>query len=423
MAEPHRLDELRIDRSTVEREDPWRRRLLLLGLSVVLVGLAAWWFLAGVGGVDVDWATVVEARAGTSASSVSTSGRSVLDASGYVVARRQATVSAKITGRLVEVAIEEGTSVTEGQVLARLDDANARRALDLAEARAAAATSAVKEVEVRLREAEIQLGRARKLAADGIASRSELDVAEAERDSLAARVAATRDEVKVAEREVALRQQDLEDTLIRAPFAGVAISKDAQPGEIVSPMSAGGGFTRTGIGTIVDMTSLEIEVDVNEAFIQRVRPGQPVVATLQAYPDWRIPARVITTVPAADREKATVKVRIAFDQLGDPRILPDMGVKVAFQAEPQARPGDATAARLPLLVPERALRRERDGAVVFVLRDERVERRAVAAGGTTGDAVEVLSGLRPGDRVVLDPPPELADGDRVRPRAEPGGAQ
>jgi RND family efflux transporter MFP subunit len=346
----------------------------------------------------------------------------VLDASGYVVARRQATVSSKITGRLVEVAIEEGMSVTEGQILARLDDANARRALDLAEAGAAAATSAVKEIEVRLREAELQLGRTRKLAADGIASRSELDVAEAERDSQAARLVATRDEVKVAEREVALRQQDLEDTLIRAPFAGVAISKDAQPGEIVSPVSAGGGFTRTGIGTIVDMTSLEIEVDVNEAFIQRVRPDQPVLATLQAYPDWRIPARVITTVPAADREKATVKVRIAFAELGDPRILPDMGVKVAFQAEPQPGSGDGMAARSPLLVPERALRRGRDGAVVFVLRDDRVERRAVAAGATTGDAVEVLSGLRPGDRIVLDPPADLTDGQRVRPRPQPGGA-
>ena len=192
----------------------------------------------------------------------------------------------------------------------------------------------------------------------------------------------------------------------------MAISKDAQPGEIVSPISAGGGFTRTGIGTIVDMRSLEIEVDVNEAFIQRVRPDQPVQATLQAYPDWKIPAHVITTVPAADRQKATVKVRIAFDELGDPRILPDMGVKVAFQAEPDAE----AAARPRMLVPRTALRRERDGAVVFVLRDGRVERRAVAIGGTVGDEVEVLSGLRGGDRVVIDPPADLGDGSRVRVR-------
>jgi RND family efflux transporter MFP subunit len=193
----------------------------------------------------------------------------------------------------------------------------------------------------------------------------------------------------------------------------VAISKDAQPGEIVSPVSAGGGFTRTGISTIVDMSSLEIEVDVNEAFIQRVRPNQPVQATLQAYPDWKIPAHVITTVPAADRQKATVKVRIAFNELGDPRILPDMGVKVAFQADENP----AAAARPRVLVPERAMRRERDGAVVFVLRDGKVERRAVAVGGTAGADVEVLSGIRSGEQVVLDPPAELADGDRVRLRS------
>jgi RND family efflux transporter MFP subunit len=265
---------------------------------------------------------------------------------------------------------------------------------------------------VRLHEADLELGRVRNLAATGVASRSQLDTAQAQRDSFAARLAATRDEVTVAEREVAVRRQDVEDTLIRAPFDGVATSKNAQPGEIVSPVSAGGGFTRTGIGTIVDMGSLEIEVDVNEAFIQRVRREQPVVATLQAYPDWKIPAHVITTVPAADRQKATVRVRIALNELGDPRILPDMGVKVAFQAEA----GADAATRPRLLVPERAVRREKDGAVVFVLRDDRVERRAIGVGGTAADGVEVVAGLRAGDTVVLDPPANLADGSRVHRR-------
>jgi RND family efflux transporter MFP subunit len=407
MAEQHRLDQLRIDRSTSVPPSPWPRRALLLGVSVVMVGAAMWWFLAGAQAVEVETATVTEARAGSAPASV-------LDASGYVVARRQATVASKVTGRLVEVAVEEGMSVKEGQILARLDDSNARHALELAEARAAATESALKEIQVRLREAELELGRIRELAKTGVASRSALDVAEAERDSFAARLNATRDEVKVAEREVALRRQDVEDTLIRAPFDGVAISKDAQPGEIVSPVSAGGGFTRTGIGTIVDMTSLEIEVDVNESFIQRVKADQPVLATLQAYPEWKIPAHVITTVPAADRQKATVKVRIAFDQLGDPRILPDMGVKVAFQAEaaPEA------AARPRLLVPEQAVRREKDSTVVFVVRENAVERRAVSVGGTAGDRVEVLSGVRAGDRVVVGPPADLTDGSRVRVRSE-----
>jgi RND family efflux transporter MFP subunit len=397
------LERLRIDRSAEDRESPWPRRLLLLGIAVVLVGIAAWWFLSGAGAREVEAATVAEAQAGGPPASV-------LDASGYVVARRKATVSSKVTGRLVQVEIEEGMNVEDGQILARLDDANVRQALQLTQAREEAAQKALREIEVRLRDAQLDLGRMRKLVASGVDSQANLDNAQAERDSLVARLEATRAEVKVAEREIAVRQQDLEDTLIRAPFAGVAISKDAQPGEIVSPVSAGGGFTRTGISTIVDMSSLEIEVDVNEAFIQRVRPNQPVQATLQAYPDWKIPAHVITTVPAADRQKATVKVRIAFNELGDARILPDMGVKVAFQAD--AEP--AAAARLRLLVPERAMRRERDGAIVFVLRDGKVERRAVAVGGTAGADVEVLSGIRSGERVVLDPPPELADGDRVR---------
>jgi RND family efflux transporter MFP subunit len=384
MAERRRLEELRIDRSETTEESPWPRRLLLLGVSVVLVAVGAWWFL-GTRAPELDMAPVAEARAGASAASVS-----VLDASGYVVARRQATVASKITGRLVEVTVEEGMAVEDGQVLARLDDANARRALELAEARVAAARSTLDEIEVRLHEADLTLGRTRELSKQGVASRSDLDAAEAARNSFAARLSATRDEA----------------------FAGVAVSKDAQPGEIVSPVSAGGGFTRTGVATIVDMGSLEIEVDVNESYIQRVRAGQPVVATLQAYPEWKIPAHVITIVPAGDRQKATVKVRIAFDELGDPRLLPDMGVKVGFQAEQDGQ----GSARAKLLVPERALRRERDGGIVFVWHDGRVERRAVAVGGTGADGVEVLSGLRAGETVVLDPPADLADGSRVRRR-------
>ena len=406
MAERRRLEELRIDRSEAVPDSPWPRRVLLLGVSVVLVALGAWWFLGGKV-AELETATVVEAQAGAARASV-------LDASGYVVARRQATIASKVTGRLTEVTVEEGMSVEDGQILARLDDANARHALALAEAQATAAESTLNEIQVRLREAELDLGRNRALAASGVASRAALDAALASRDSFAARLAAAGDQVKVAEQEVALRRQDVEDTLIRAPFDGVAVSKNAQPGEIVSPISAGGGFTRTGIGTIVDMTSLEIEVDVNESFIDRVRPDQPVVATLQAYPDWKIPAHVITTVPAADRQKATVKVRIAFNELGDPRILPDMGVKVGFQSEV----GAEAAARPALRIPERALRRDQAGAVVFVVRDDRVERRAVAVGGTAGSDVEVRSGVRAGDRVVLDPPADLADGSRVRLRGD-----
>jgi RND family efflux transporter MFP subunit len=201
-------------------------------------------------------------------------------------------------------------------------------------------------------------------------------------------------------------RQDLENYVIRAPFAGVAVSKDAQPGEMVSPVSAGGGFTRTGISTIVDMTSLEIEVDVNESYIARVQPGQPADAVLDAYPDWHIPTTVRTVIPTADRQKATVKVRLTFDKL-DPRILPDMGIKVAFQ---EAVVEDVEPSVVLSLVPAAAVRKEDSQPVVFVLDGDIVERRAVAVGGETGTEIEVLSGVVPGERVVVSGPEHLEDG-------------
>lgn len=406
-----RLESLRIDRSEESEGSPDRRVLALVGAAIVLLLLAGWWLLGRDRGVPV---AVV---APSPAASVAGEGRTVLDASGYVVARRQATVSSKVTGRVAEVLVEEGMEVRDGQLLARLDDVNARRELELAEARRAAARSALAEIEVQLRKADLDLQRTRALLKSGAESQARLDEALAIRDGLAARLEAARDEVTVAERQMALGRQALEDTRIRAPFAGVAVSKDAQPGEMISPVSAGGGFTRTGITTIVDMSSLEIEVDVNEAYIQRVRPDQRAVAVLDAYPEWRIPAHVITIVPTADRQKATVRVRIGFDELGDPRILPDMGVKVSFRAEEDASAdGSGAGERSAVLVPRSAVRRDGEATVVFVVRDDRVERRAVSLGATglEGDRVEVVGGLRATDRVVLDPPESLRDGDAVR---------
>jgi RND family efflux transporter MFP subunit len=400
-----RLDDLRIDRSDDVSDRGGPRRWLAVAFVVAVVAAAlAWWLLGRDRGIAVEVVTPTEVTSGGAA-------LSVLDASGYVVARRQATVSSKITGQVDEVLVEEGMEVSEGQVLARLDDSNALRSLQLSEARRTAAGSRVREIEVLLRQAELDLDRTRQLEAAGAESRAALDAALSERDARVARLAAARDEVGVAEREVSLGQQSVEDTRIRAPFDGVAISKDAQPGEMISPVSAGGGFTRTGITTIVDMQSLEIEVDVNEAYIQRVEPGQRVTATLDAYPGWRIPAHVITIVPAADRQRATVRVRIGFDELGDPRILPDMGVKVAFQDDDRGGEELETAA---LLLPASAVREEGERSVVFLLRDGTVERRAVAVGTSGNGRIQILSGIRPMDRVVADPPPELADGDRVR---------
>jgi RND family efflux transporter MFP subunit len=301
-------------------------------------------------------------------------------------------------------------AVREGQVLARLDDSTVRATLALAQAQLAAARRAVPEIEVRLDEARTAHRRREQLAKEGLATPAEIDQTQAEVNSLIARLASTREQINVAESQVALQQTALNDMVIRAPFSGVAISKDAQPGEMVSPVSAGGGFTRTGICTIVDMGSLEVEVDVNESYINRVRQGQPVTAVLDAYPDWAIPANVITTVPTADRQKATVLVRIGFKQL-DPRILPDMGVKVTFLREAEET---ATAVAQPVtLVPKAAVKEQNGSRYVFVVRQDTVERRAVQVGGLDGDRLEVRAGLRGGDRVVVSPPDDLEEGRQI----------
>jgi len=397
------LSALKIDRAAdVPGSD--RRVIVWVVLLLALAGGAGaiWWWLTRERPVEVQVAQVTARAAGTQAA--------VLNASGYVTARRRATVSSKITGKVVEVNVEEGMAVREGQVLARLDDSAYRAAMGLAEAQVEAARRAVRENEVRLAEAQLTLKRLSDLLKDGIVTQADADGARANVDSIQARIVLVDQQVAVAEQQVKLQQTDLDNTVIRAPFSGVAISKDAQPGEMVSPVSAGGGFTRTGICTIVDMRSLEIEVDVNESYINRVQPDQDVTAVLDAYPDWPIPARVITTIPAADRQKATVLVRIGFRAL-DPRILPDMGVKVTF-----LRPASDAAAvntQAVTLVPRTAVRTTGDTAHVFVVRGDVVERRAIRVGGTDGDRLEVQAGLQAGDRVVLSPPESLQDGSRV----------
>ena len=393
------LSALRIDRAPAPPPPRGWVKWLVLLLATGAAASGVWAWFTRPRPIEVEVATVSVRAAGTQAS--------VLNASGYVTARRRATVSSKVTGKIVEVNVEEGMAVREGQVLARLDDANVRAALALVSAQLEAARQAIPESEVRLDEARRTLQRREKLAADGLVTDADVDQARAEVNSLTARIAAAREQVNVAERQVALQQTELDNMVIRAPFSGVAISKDAQPGEMVSPVSAGGGFTRTGICTIVDMRSLEIEVDVNESYINRVLPSQPVSAVLDAYPDWQIPGRVITTVPTADRQKATVLVRIGFNEL-DPRILPDMGVKVTFLREAEAAAGPA--ARAVTLVPKSAVRTANGASHVFIVRQETVERRAVQTAGTDGDRLEVTAGLAAGDRVVIAPPDTLAEG-------------
>lgn len=397
------LAALRIERAPMTAEGGRRWvKWVVVGLLLAGAGAAAWAWMNRERPIEVEVVTVSERAAGAQAS--------VLNAAGYVTARRRATVSSKVTGKVIEVNVEEGMAVREGQILARLDDSTVRAALALSQAQAEAARGNMRESEVRLAEARVTLRRFQQLVKDGIGTQADADRAQAEVDSLIARIASAKEQVTVAESQVRVQQTSLNDMVIRAPFSGVAISKDAQPGEMVSPVSGGGGFTRTGICTIVDMRSLEIEVDVNESYIGRVQQGQEVTAVLDAYPDFQIPARVITTVPTADRQKATVLVRIGFKEL-DPRILPDMGVKVTFLRAD----GDtaAPAAQPTALIPKNAVRQDGQQAVVFVVNGTIAERRAVSLGGTDGDRLEVVAGLRAGERIVVAPPPTLVAGSPI----------
>jgi HlyD family secretion protein len=393
------LDELRIERrpERPSRIQPW---LVVVMIVVLLVlGAAVWWH-SQAGAVEVRTVVARDANAGGT-------DRVVLNASGYVTARREATVSSKVTGKVMEVLIEEGMRVTNGQVLARLDDSNVKASLDVAVAQLAAAKAALAETEAQLKNANLEYQRTIELAKQHIASQSDLDSAESNAKSLQAHLVQQRLDIVVAERQVEMWQQQMDDMVIRAPFDGVITTKDAQPGEMISPVSAGGGYTRTGIGTIVDMTSLEIEIDVNESYINRVEPNQPVLATLDAYPDWKIPCKVIAIIPTADRDKSTVKVRVGFDHL-DPRILPDMSVKVAFRDNGGAGAGHA------VIIPKGAVL-NRDGRdVVFIVQDGHAERRAVTVTDTQGDDSVLSAGVSAGEIVVVGAPANLRDGTAVK---------
>ena len=402
---PPRLDDLRIERSA--KPESRRRPLLMTGATVILMLalLGAWWASRP---KAIEVRTAVARPAETAGAGAD---RTVLNASGYVTARREATVSSKITGKVTEILIEEGIKVEAGQVLARLDDTNVRGSLQLAQAQLASAQAALEETRVRLKEAEQDQRRQSSLIKGNVAAQADYDHAEAAAQALRARLAQQETDVTVGERGVAIWQQQLEDTIIRAPFAGIVTSKNAQPGEMISPMSSG-GFTRTGICTIVDMDSREIEIDVNESYINRVSPGQPVDATLDAYAGWKIPCKVIAIIPTADRQKSTVRVRVGFDRL-DPRILPQMAVKVAFRDTstlPAGAPGRS------VLLPKSAVQSLDGRDIVFVIQNGRAERRAVTITSALEGDVTLSAGVAAGERVALDFPPGLTDGANVKER-------
>ena len=393
------LSALRIDERA--RRAPRRLgwRTIAAGLVVLLTIGAGLFFALGEKAPEVEVAAARADKGGRAA---------LLNASGYVTPRQRATIAAKITARVNEIYVDEGMPVEPGQVLARLDDSDARARLISAMAERAATAATLGDLHVNLENAERELKRIEELWDKKLVAEQNRDQAKMAVDSLRARIVVAREQVGAAEARVKVAQQDLENCTVRAPFGGIVVSKDAQRGEMVSPVSAGGGFTRTGIATIVDMASLEIEVDVNESYIARVKTSQPVTAVLDAYPDWQIPAKVRTVIPTADRQKATVKVRATFDRL-DPRILPDMGVKVTFLGEESA---PSAAGRV--LVSRAALIDDGGTTVVFVHRDGKVERRAVRLGQARGNDHEVIAGLSEGEQVVTTGAKQLRDGQSVR---------
>ncbi|MCX7562295.1 efflux RND transporter periplasmic adaptor subunit [Xanthomonadaceae bacterium XH05] len=399
------LKELRIERNAPPPPSSSRPKWWVLVPVVAAVAAAAFWFGAGrTSAVEVQTAPVV-AMTNTTASA------SVLDASGYVVARRMATVSAKVTGRVLEVLIEEGMRVEEGQVMARLDPVDADAQFTLAGAQLAAARSQMDSLMAQVRQAEAEATRMAALIERKLVSTSQYDAAVAQRDTLRAQYVTAQRNAKVAADSLEIARNGVDNTIVRAPFAGVVIAKAAQPGEIVSPLATG-GYTRTGIGTIVDMGSLEVEVDVGESYIGRVQPGMPVEAVLNAYPDWKIPAEVIAIIPAADRGKATVKVRVALRDR-DSRIVPEMGVRVSFLDAGRVEEPEQQSPR-GVRVPKRAIV-QRDGrSQVFIVQDGKVALRDVEVGSALGDGRQVLFGIAAGQIVVLDAPAELKDGDAVR---------
>jgi len=397
------LGALRIDKD--KRQERKTGKIFGIILAAILVVA----LVAGATFYSRNSAPVVEVAAAQKAGNAGPT--ALLNASGYVTPRRRATIAAKITGRVIGVYFDEGVHVKEGQILAKLDDSDVKRALDSAVADRNSTRAQIADYEVQLKNAELLVHRSKELQAAGVQSQEIVDNAVTSADSLRAKIALTKEQVAAAESRINEAQQAVDNTVIRAPFEGIVVSKDAQVGEMVSPISAGGGFTRTGIATIVDMNSNEIEVDVNEAYIARVVPEQRVTAVLDAYPDWQIPSKVRTVIPTADRQKATVKVRISFIKL-DPKILPDMGVKVTFLGdEPKKQAG---AVEPVATVPTAALRDDNGSRIVYIVKDNKLERRAVKPGNPRGSDTEIFAGLIPGDLVVTKGPPELHDGESIQ---------
>jgi RND family efflux transporter MFP subunit len=388
------LDSLKIERSaSVRRKGPslW----LIAGIAVMAIaaGGAGWYFWP-------DNSVAVHAVTASALGSGGASGTG-LDASGYIVARRTATLSAKILGKLTEVNFEEGQKVKTGEIVARLDDSNYSALLRQAQAQEVAAKQAYDD-------AAPIYERYQRLKAQGAISTDAVENQRIAYDT-------ARTALDVAKTAVTFAQANENDTYVRAPFDGIVTVKVAQVGEVVAPSAAGGGSTRTGIVTMVDMNSLEGLIDVSENYIDRVDVGGNAVIHLDAYPDWDIPGSVIAIIPTADQSKGTVQVRVAI-KTKDTRILPEMAARVTFMTAPEK--GSASAVSRVTVPPAAVLGsgqgNNKTGSVFVIGEDGKVEKREVALGLKTAQSVTILSGISAGDRLAGDNLDKLHDGDRVK---------
>jgi RND family efflux transporter MFP subunit len=410
------IHQLRIDRSARDDSGVSHRKWWLPAvIAIAVIAAAAVVLYTRNSAVEVSEATAVTASAGAAPAAI-------LQATGYVTAEREATVSSQIPGQLSQVYFEEGEHVHHGQVLARLDDSAQRAALDQARAQLAAAQAQLNQYQVQLAQDRRDFARDAALIGEHLVSEEDFETARTQAATEAAQIKTQQRQVELARAGLQAAQVQEDYTVVAAPFTGVVIDKAAQMGEMISPIFGGGAFEAAGIATIVDMSSLEVDVDVNEAYIHRVTPGQAATAVLDAYPDWNIPAHVIAIVPTADKSKATVKVRVAFEKL-ESRILPDMGVRVSFLQESSGQPGGAAGSSLPagtVWVPASAVV-ERDGrSVVFLVQGGKAHEAAVTPGETQGD-LRAVQGIAGGTAVVQSPPARLNDGSRITVRSSDNG--
>ncbi|MEO8301082.1 MAG: efflux RND transporter periplasmic adaptor subunit, partial [Rhizomicrobium sp.] len=385
------LDSLKIERTPVQRRTASPLLYGAAGIAVLAIAAGAWFFWPD-SRVPVHAITVAAQGSGGA-------GGTSLDASGYVVARRKATLSAKILGKVSEVNFEEGQKVKEGDIVARLDDSNYQASLRQAQAQLRQARAAMEN------NAPIY-NRYKDLKAQGAISTDAVENQRILYDN-------ARTQYDVAQAQVTFAESNLRDTMIRAPFSGVVTVKVAQVGEVVAPSASGGGDTRTGILTIVDMDSLEVQVDVSENYIERVQTGGEAVIHLDAFPDWDIPGSVFAVIPTADQSKGTVPVRVAI-KTKDPRILPNMAARVGFMTAPEKGVVQAVSR---VSVPPGAVLAGQDsktGSVFLIGAEGKIEKRDVALGLKTPQAVTILSGISAGDRLVGDNLDKLHDGDRVK---------